>query len=225
MIYITIKNTSSSFNETMQTLCEFKDNHGASVPIISTELFEIISANKEFLESIIDYERDYLIDYFGYKTLERAYLMKCNSLIVERPQHMWMRVSITIHGWNMAKVKETYDFMSQKYFIHATPTLFNAGTPRPQLSSCYLIGMEDDSIEVNAVRQKRGLVFSTNPLFLFFPVILYNRARLYNCVFGHNYDPVTDVVVLPFGLHHIFVVANNHSLTDARIFIDDCTIN
>ena len=96
---------------------------------------------------MIDYKRDFIFDYFGFKTLERAYLMKCNNFIVERPQHMWMRVSLTIHGSNMEKVKTTYDYMSQKYFIHATPTLFNAGTPRPQLSSCYLIGMEDDSID------------------------------------------------------------------------------
>ena len=108
---------------------------------------KIVEENKDAIESIIDYQRDFLFDYFGFKTLERAYLMKCNSQIVERPQHMWMRVSITIHGSNMEKVKETYDFMSQKYFIHATPTLFNAGTPRPQLSSCYLIAMESDSID------------------------------------------------------------------------------
>ena len=107
----------------------------------------IVEENKELLDSIIDYKRDFIFDYFGFKTLERAYLMKCNNIIVERPQHMWMRVSITIHGSNIEKVKTTYDYMSQKYFIHATPTLFNAGTPRPQLSSCYLIGMEDDSID------------------------------------------------------------------------------
>jgi len=95
---------------------------------------------------MIDYNRDYLIDYFGFKTLERAYLLKINGKIIERPQHMWMRVAICIHNGQLDKVKETYDFMSQKYFTHATPTLFNAGTPRPQLSSCYLISMESDSI-------------------------------------------------------------------------------
>ena len=141
------KNTSSSFYDTMQALCEFKDIHGTLSSIISTELFEIISANKEFLESIIDYERDYLIDYFGYKTLERAYLLRCNKKIMERPQHMWLRVSLGIHGSDMDAVKETYDLMSNKYFTHATPTLFNAGTPRPQLSSCYLLAMENDSID------------------------------------------------------------------------------
>jgi ribonucleoside-diphosphate reductase alpha chain len=96
---------------------------------------------------MIDYKRDYLIDYFGFKTLERAYLFRVNKTIVERPQHMWMRVAIGIHKDNMSKVKETYDLMSQKYFTHATPTLYNAGTPRPQLSSCYLLGMESDSID------------------------------------------------------------------------------
>ena len=99
------------------------------------------------IESSIIYDRDYLIDYFGFKTLERAYLMKVRGKILERPQHMWMRVSIGIHINDINKALETYRLMSQKYFIHATPTLFNAGTPRPQLSSCYLISMEDDSID------------------------------------------------------------------------------
>jgi ribonucleotide reductase alpha subunit len=105
---------------------------------------------------MIVYDRDYLIDYFGFKTLERAYLFRHNNKVVERPQHMWMRVAIGIHGdlnndenqeETLRLVKETYDLMSQKFFTHATPTLFNAGTPRSQLSSCYLIAMEEDSIE------------------------------------------------------------------------------
>ena len=104
----------------------------------------IIEQHHEALEQMIDYERDYLIDYFGYKTLERAYLLRINKVIVERPQHMWIRVAICIHKDNLEKVRQTYDLMSQKYFTHATPTLFNAGTPRPQLSSCYLIAMESD---------------------------------------------------------------------------------
>ena len=106
-----------------------------------------MQTNAELFESTIDYNRDYLIDYFGFKTLERAYLMKVNKITVERPQHMWMRVSIGIHGENIDRVIETYHFMSQKYFTHATPTLFNAGTPHPQLSSCFLLAMENDSIE------------------------------------------------------------------------------
>ena len=107
----------------------------------------IVEEYKDEINSMIDYKRDFLFDYFGFKTLERAYLMKINGVIVERPQHMLMRVSICIHGKNLEKVKETYDYMSNKYFIHATPTLFNAGTPRPQLSSCYLLSMENDSID------------------------------------------------------------------------------
>jgi ribonucleotide reductase alpha subunit len=96
---------------------------------------------------MIDYNRDYLHDYFGFKTLERAYMIRAKGKIIERPQHMWMRVALAIHRENLVKVKETYDRMSQKFFTHATPTLFNAGTPRPQLSSCYLLAMEDDSID------------------------------------------------------------------------------
>ena len=96
---------------------------------------------------MVDYSRDYEIDYFGFKTLERAYLMKIHKKTVERPQHMWLRVALGIHGSDIESVKKTYDLMSQKYFTHATPTLFNAGTPRPQLSSCYLIAMENDSID------------------------------------------------------------------------------
>ena len=102
---------------------------------------------------MLNISRDYLIDYFGFKTLERAYLFKYNGKTIERPQHMWMRVAIGIHCKSVSEknvvalVKETYDLMSQKYFTHATPTLFNAGTPRPQLSSCYLISMEDDSVD------------------------------------------------------------------------------
>ena len=141
------KNTSNSFYETLKKLYDFKDVNNNNYKLIHTNIMKITENHKETIENMIDYKRDFVFDYFGFKTLERAYLMKCNNIIVERPQHMWMRVSICIHGDNMEKVKETYDYMSQKYFIHATPTLFNAGTPRPQLSSCYLIGMEDDSID------------------------------------------------------------------------------
>jgi len=141
------KNTPNTFHEAVLKLYNFLDVNKNNYKLISEELFNITENNKEIIESFIDYKRDYLFDYFGYKTLERAYLMKCNNIIVERPQHMWMRIAICIHKNNMDKVKETYDYMSQKYFTHATPTLFNAGTPRPQMSSCYLIAMEDDSIE------------------------------------------------------------------------------
>jgi ribonucleoside-diphosphate reductase subunit M1 len=141
------KNTSNCYYETTKKLYDYRDSNNNSFRLIKTSIMEIIEAHKDSINAMIDYERDYFFDYFGFKTLERAYLMRCNKTIVERPQHLIMRVAITIHGSNMEKVKETYDLMSQKYFIHATPTLFNAGTPRPQLSSCYLLGMEDDSIE------------------------------------------------------------------------------
>jgi ribonucleoside-diphosphate reductase alpha chain len=141
------KNTEQSFSTVMMMLYNFKDVHGQNYPLISQELYEIILEHGETINTLIDYNRDYLIDYFGFKTLEKSYLMRLDGHIVERPQHMWMRVSIGIHGSNLTNVKETYDLMSQKYFTHATPTLFNAGTPRQQLSSCYLIAMEDDSIE------------------------------------------------------------------------------
>lgn len=141
------KNTSSCYYETVKKLYDYRDSNNNSFRLIHDAIMAIVEANKTIINSFIDYERDYAFDFFGFKTLERAYLMRCNKIIVERPQHMLMRVAITIHGSNMVKVKETYDYMSQKYFIHATPTLFNAGTPRPQLSSCYLLSMEDDSIE------------------------------------------------------------------------------
>jgi ribonucleoside-diphosphate reductase alpha subunit len=141
------KNTSACYYETIKKLYDYRDCNNNSFRLIHDDIMNIVEANKAIINSFIDYERDYAFDFFGFKTLERAYLMRCNKIIVERPQHMLMRVALTIHGSNMDKVKETYDYMSQKYFIHATPTLFNAGTPRPQLSSCYLLSMEDDSIE------------------------------------------------------------------------------
>ena len=141
------KNTPESFLEVCEKLYNFKDVHDKQYPIISKKQMEIVKSNSSVLEQIINYERDYLIDYFGFKTLERAYLLRINGKVIERPQHMWLRVAICIHENNIEKIKETYDFMSQKYFTHATPTLFNAGTPRCQLSSCYLLAMESDSIK------------------------------------------------------------------------------
>ena len=141
------KNTDTSFTNVMKKLYNFTDIHNNHVPMISEKMYNIINNNSDFLDEIIDHKRDNLLDYFGFKTLERAYLFKINKEPVERPQHMWLRVALGIHGENFQDVKETYDLMSQKYFTHATPTLYNAGTPRSQLSSCYLIAMEDDSIE------------------------------------------------------------------------------
>ena len=141
------KNTDDSFFKVMKKLYQYKDSNGNHNPMISENVYSIINKNKKFLDSIIVNERDYLIDYFGFKTLERAYLMKIGDQAIERIQHMWLRVSIGIHGSDLELVQQTYDLMSQKFFTHATPTLFNSGTPRPQLSSCYLIAMENDSID------------------------------------------------------------------------------
>jgi ribonucleotide reductase alpha subunit len=141
------KNTEPSFSKSMEKLYNFVNYNGKKSPIISDQVWNIVSENKDFFDNLIINERDYLIDFFGFKTLERSYLLKIGNKIIERPQYMWLRVSIGIHGSNLKHIKETYDLMSQKYFTHATPTLFNAGTPRQQLSSCYLLAMEDDSIE------------------------------------------------------------------------------
>jgi len=140
------KNTKQSFWGTMHKLHSYKDLHGKHCPIVTKEFIEVVNKNRDVWDGLLDHTRDYLIDYFGYKTLERAYLLRIDGVIVERIQHMWLRVSIGIHGHDIERVKESYNFLSQKYFTHGTPTLFNAGTPHPQLSSCYLIAMEDDSI-------------------------------------------------------------------------------
>ena len=149
------KNTDNVFSNVMKRLYEFTDSKGQNKSLVSQKLWDFTEHYSDQLNKMIDDERDYLIDYFGFKTLERAYLFRVNNTIVERPQHMWMRVAVGIHGdlnnenqeETLRLVKETYDLMSQKFFTHATPTLFNAGTPRPQMSSCYLIAMEDDSID------------------------------------------------------------------------------
>jgi ribonucleotide reductase alpha subunit len=141
------KNTESDFATVMRQLYNYMDKHEKHSPLVSKELLDIVEANKERISSALDFKRDYVFDYFGFKTLEKSYLMRINNKVVERPQHMWMRVSLGIHGSNIDDAIKTYDLMSQKYFTHATPTLFNAGTPRPQLSSCFLIAMENDSIE------------------------------------------------------------------------------
>jgi ribonucleoside-diphosphate reductase alpha chain len=141
------KNTSESFKDVMTELYQYRDKHDQQSPIVTEQIYEIANKYEAEINAKIDYNRDYLIDFFGFKTLERAYLMKIDRKTVERPQHMWLRVAIGIHGDNLDRVFETYDFMSKKYFTHATPTLFNAGTPHPQLSSCFLLAMESDSIE------------------------------------------------------------------------------
>ena len=141
------KNTSESFLEVTNQLFSYCDKSGKHCPIVSQEYYGNVLQNDTLLEELCDYSNDYLIDFFGVKTLERAYLMKINRRIIERPQHMWLRVAVGIHGRNIAKIRETYYYMSNKYMTHATPTLFNAGTPHPQMSSCFLLAMEEDSLE------------------------------------------------------------------------------
>ena len=139
------KNTSPSFSETIITLYNNNSSDGNHNPLVSKTVYESVMKNKEKLNSYIDYKRDYEFDYFGFKTLEKAYLMRIGDKIIERPQHMFMRVSLGIHGNDIKDALHTYDMMSKKYFIHATPTLFNSGTNNPQLSSCFLLS-SDDSI-------------------------------------------------------------------------------
>ncbi|MFH6964325.1 ribonucleoside-diphosphate reductase subunit alpha [Flavobacterium plurextorum] len=141
-------NTKKSFSETMKDMYNYVNpRNGQDAPLLSDEVFKVIQENSAFLDSHIIYTRDFNYDYFGFKTLERSYLLKINGKIVERPQHMLMRVSVGIHLDDLKSVIETYDLMSKKFFTHATPTLFNAGTPKPQMSSCFLLAMQDDSID------------------------------------------------------------------------------
>lgn len=142
------KNTKKSFSETMSDMYHYVNPRtGKASPLVSDEAYEVIMANAERLDSAIIYTRDFGYDYFGFKTLERSYLLKINGKIVERPQHMLMRVSVGIHLNDIDSAIETYELMSKKFFTHATPTLFNAGTPKPQMSSCFLLAMQDDSID------------------------------------------------------------------------------
>lgn len=142
------KNTKKTFSEVMTDLYGYVNPRtGKKAPMISDEVYEVIQKNADELNSAIIYNRDFNYDYFGFKTLERSYLLKINGNVAERPQHMLMRVSIGIHLNDLEAAKETYELMSKKYFTHATPTLFNSGTPKPQMSSCFLLTMKDDSID------------------------------------------------------------------------------
>ena len=142
------KDTKKSFSETMVDLYNYVNpKTGKKAPLIADDVIKIIKKNAELLDSTIIYDRDFCYDYFGFKTLERSYLLRLNGKIAERPQHMLMRVAIGIHKDDIQSAIETYELMSQKYFTHATPTLFNAGTPKPQMSSCFLLTMKDDSID------------------------------------------------------------------------------
>jgi len=142
------KNTKKTFSEVMEDLYTYVNPRtGKKAPLLSDETYRIIMDNASLLDSTIIYNRDFGYDYFGFKTLERSYLLKINGEIAERPQHMLMRVAIGIHQEDIDEAIETYELMSKKFFTHATPTLFNAGTPKPQMSSCFLLQIQDDSIE------------------------------------------------------------------------------
>ena len=141
------KTTSENMLENIEKLYQFKDVHGNHHPIVSEKLYNVVKEHHEAIQAKLDFHRDFSFDYFGFKTLERSYLQKVHKVIIERPQHMWMRVALGIHGHDLKSAFETYDLMSCKFFTHATPTLFNSGTPRSQMSSCYLLAMEDDSIK------------------------------------------------------------------------------
>lgn len=142
------KVTSKSFSNTMKRLYTYVDpKTGENAPLISKETWKVIHENAAELDEAVIYDRDFSYDYFGFKTLERSYLMKIDGKVVERPQHLLMRVAVGIHGEDIPAAIETYNLLSEKWFTHATPTLFNAGTPKPQLSSCFLLTMKDDSID------------------------------------------------------------------------------
>ena len=131
----------------MEKLYNYIDpKNGQKAGLISDETMSVVRQYADIVDSAIIYDRDYNFDYFGFKTLERSYLLRTYGKVVERPQHMLMRAAVGIHGADLESVIETYNLMSEKWFIHATPTLFNAGTPKPQLSSCFLLTMTEDSI-------------------------------------------------------------------------------
>ena len=142
------KNTNKSFSKTMEALYHYIDpKNGKKAPLLADDVHEIIQKNAQLLDSTIIYDRDFGYDYFGFKTLEKSYLLKLNGKVAERPQHMIMRVAIGIHKDDIDAAIKTYNLMSERWFTHATPTLFNAGTPKPQMSSCFLLTMKDDSID------------------------------------------------------------------------------
>lgn len=142
------KSTIKSFSGTMRKLHQYTDaTTGKKLPLIADDIMQVIEDNADLLDSTIIYDRDYAFDYFGFKTLEKSYLLRINGKVAERPQHMYMRVAVGIHKQNIDEVIKTYHLMSERWFTHATPTLFNAGTPKPQMSSCFLLTMKDDSID------------------------------------------------------------------------------
>ena len=141
------KKTLSDFYEVCVRLHTYKDNTGKDAALLSDRVMNVVSENKEKIQAAIDYNRDFNFDFFGFKTLEKSYLLKLDGKVFERPQHLLMRVSFGIHNENIEAALETYNLMSNFWFIHASPTLFNSGTPKPQMSSCFLLQMQDDSID------------------------------------------------------------------------------
>jgi len=142
------KQTAKLFSENIETFHNYvHPKTGEPAPLVSEETYELAMKHKDVLDSAVIHDRDFELDYFGFKTLEKSYLLKLNGIIAERPQHMLMRVALGIHGDDIERVIGTYDLLSQRFFTHATPTLFNAGTPRAQMSSCFLLTMKDDSID------------------------------------------------------------------------------
>ncbi|KAJ8905287.1 hypothetical protein NDN08_001794 [Rhodosorus marinus] len=157
------KNTTKAFSKTIQILRDYVNPaNGQEAPLISEEVYQVVMKNCDVLDGAIIYDRDFSYDYFGFKTLERSYLLKVNGKIVERPQHLLMRVSVGIHMSDVESAIETYNYLSNKFFTHASPTLFNSGTPRPQMSSCFLLSMTEDSIEGIYDTLKRCAVISKN---------------------------------------------------------------
>lgn len=141
------KMTNHEFLDVAERLVDYKDKLGREAPLINRRLYEVVKNNKEKIQNAIKYERDFNFDFFGFKTLEKSYLLRVDGHVFERPQHLFMRVSLGIHYEDVDKAIETYDLMSNFWFIHATPTLFNSGTVKPQMSSCFLLAIKDDSIE------------------------------------------------------------------------------
>lgn len=142
------KMTNKVFSEVIDTFYHYAHpKTGEPAPLVSKETFDIVMANRNQLDAAVIHDRDFELDYFGFKTLEKSYLLKAHGEIAERPQHMLMRVAVGIHGHDIPRVIETYNLLSQRYFTHATPTLFNAGTPNAQMSSCFLMCVKEDSID------------------------------------------------------------------------------
>jgi ribonucleoside-diphosphate reductase subunit M1 len=142
------KETKKSFSETMMDLYNYVNpKTGKHSPVISDKFYQIVKKHEDELDSAIVHSRDHNFEYFGYKVLEKSYLLKISGKVAERPQYMYMRTALQVWGENIPKVIETYNLLSEGYYTHATPTLFNSGTTRPQLSSCFLLDVEQDSIE------------------------------------------------------------------------------